>query len=63
MYFENGNSDVPDVRAVTPWMIAPMALAIAPLLVMGLWWPQAFWDLFQTIAQSLGAPPATGTAP
>ncbi len=63
MVFENGNSDVPDVRVVTPWMIAPMALSIAPLLVMGLWWPQAFWDLFQTIAQSLGALPAKGTAP
>ena len=54
---------IPTSALVTPWMIAPMALAIAPLLVMGLWWPQAFWDLFQTIAQSLGAPPATGTAP
>jgi hydrogenase-4 component F len=62
MYFEDGESNDPDVRAVTPWMIAPMGLAIVPLLVMGLWWPQAFWDYFQTIALSL-ASPATGTAP
>ena len=53
MYFEDGESNEPDVGAVTPWMIAPMGLAIVPLLVMGLWWPQAFWD-FQTIALSLG---------
>ncbi len=63
MYFEVGESNDPDVGAVTPWMIAPMGLAIVPLLVMGLWWPQAFWDHFQTIALSLGASPATGTAP
>ena len=63
MVFEDGDSSDPDVAAVTPWMIAPTGLAIAPLLVMGLWWPQAFWDHFQTIALSLGASPATGTAP
>ena len=63
MYFEDGESNDPDVRAVTPWMVAPMMLAIVPLLVMGLWWPQTFWDLFQTIALSLGAPTATGMAP
>ena len=63
MYFEDGESNDPDVRAVTPWMIAPMWLAIVPLLVMGLWWPQAFWDHFQTIALSLGASAVTGTAP
>ena len=63
MYFEDGESIEPNIRAVTPWIIAPMALAVAPLLVMGLWWPQAFWDLFQTIALSLGGPAATGAAP
>ena len=34
MYFENGELNDPDARAVTPWMIAPMWLAIVPLLVM-----------------------------
>jgi hydrogenase-4 component F len=63
MYFEDGESNDPDVRAVTPWMIAPMGLAIVPLLIMGLWWPQAFWDDFQTIALSLGASTVAGPAP
>jgi len=63
MYFEDGVSKEPDARAVTPWIIAPMGLALVPLLVFGLWWPQAFWDLFQTIALSLGALPVTGAAP
>ena len=63
MYFEDGELNDPDLRAVTPWMIAPMWFAIVPLLIMGLWWPQAFWDHFQTIALSLGAPAVTGTAP
>jgi hydrogenase-4 component F len=63
MYFEDGESNDPDVRAVTPWMIAPMGLAIVPLLVMGLWWPQAFWDDFQTIALSLGASTVAGPVP
>ena len=63
MVFEDGKPCDPDVRAVTPLMIAPMALAIVPLLVMGLWWPQAFWDHFQTIALSLGGSPVSGTAP
>ena len=63
MYFEDGESNDPDVHAITPWIIAPMGLAIVPLLAMGLWWPQALWDHFQTIALSLGAAPVTGTAP
>ncbi|HTR13943.1 MAG TPA: proton-conducting transporter membrane subunit [Roseiarcus sp.] len=63
MYFEDGVSKEPDARAVTPWIIAPMGLALVPLLVFGLWWPQAFWGLFQTIGLSLGALPVTGAAP
>ena len=62
MYFEDGEANDPDVGAVTPWMIAPMWLAIVPLLVMGLWWPQAFWDYFQTIALSLGGLASDGDA-
>ncbi len=63
MVFEDGESNDPDLRVVTPWMIAPMGLAIVPLFVMGLWWPQALWDHFQTIALSLGASAATGPTP
>ena len=31
-----------------------MWLAIVPLFVMGLWWPQVLWDHFIGIARSLG---------
>ena len=45
-----------------------LAQLLAPRLpggppIMGLWWPQAFWDHFQTIALSLGGSSVTGTTP
>jgi hydrogenase-4 component F len=63
MYFEDGESSAPDAGVVTVWMIAPMGLAILPLLVMGLWWPQSFWNYFQIVGQSLGGVPQAGGAP
>ncbi len=55
MYFENGEAASPDQRParVSAWCLLPMWLALAPLLIMGLWWPPALWDHFQTIAQAL----------
>jgi hydrogenase-4 component F len=34
-----------------------MWLAVVPLFVMGLWWPQGLWDHFQSIAQALAPAP------
>jgi hydrogenase-4 component F len=51
MYFEGG--EVEGRASVSAWCVAPMWLALVPLLVMGLWWPQALWDHFQDIAQAL----------
>ncbi len=59
MYFEDGESADRRTTLVSRWCVAPMWLALAPLLVMGLWWPQGLWDHFQTIAQALGATGAT----
>jgi hydrogenase-4 component F len=53
MYFENGEAADQTPAHVSPWCLLPMWLALAPLLIMGLWWPPALWDHFQTIAQSL----------
>ena len=53
MYFENGETEPEKVISVSLWCLVPMRLALIPLLVMGLWWPQALWDHFQTIAHSL----------
>ncbi len=36
------------------WCIAPMWLAIVPLLVFGLWWPQALWHYFGAVDHALG---------
>ncbi len=37
------------------WCVVPMWLALAPLLVLGLWWPQPMWDFFGRIAQLLAS--------
>ena len=60
MYFEDGHSEGKTMPPISAWCVAPMCLAIAPLFIMGLWWPQALWDHFLEIAGSLaptGPPP------
>jgi len=39
------------------WRVWPMALALVPLLVLGVWWPSGWASLFQHIAATLGALP------
>jgi hydrogenase-4 component F len=39
--------------AVSAWCTLPMWLALAPLLVLGLWWPTGIWNYLTSIAQSL----------
>ena len=53
MYFEDGAVEGETEKTVSPWCLAPMWLALIPLLAMGLWWPHALWDHFQIIAQAL----------
>ncbi|MGY6255083.1 proton-conducting transporter transmembrane domain-containing protein [Paraburkholderia caledonica] len=36
------------------WMTVPMWLALLPVLVLGLWWPQGLWHFFETVAADLG---------
>jgi hydrogenase-4 component F len=52
MYFDDHASAGPAV-AISRWCVAPMWLALAPLLVFGLWWPDALWDHFMAAAQTL----------
>jgi hydrogenase-4 component F len=42
-------------KAVSAWCVAPMVLAIIPLVLFGFWWPNAIWSFFATIAHSVGA--------
>ncbi len=53
MYYSG--ADVPPRPRTRPsaWCTAPMWLALVPLLVMGLWWPEAIWAYFRAIASSL----------
>ncbi len=35
------------------WRALPMWLAFAPILVLGLWWPQRLWSVFARISSSM----------
>ncbi len=63
MYFEESAAEGETIAPVSLWCLLPMWLALVPLLVMGLWWPQGLWDHFQQIAQTLDATRLTGSAP
>jgi hydrogenase-4 component F len=38
---------------VSAWCTVPMWLSLAPLLVLGLWWPSSIWNYLTSIASSL----------
>ncbi len=53
MYFDDApEQQTPRISGVT-WRTLPMWLAFLPLLVFGLWWPHALWDLFTRISGEL----------
>jgi hydrogenase-4 component F len=52
MYF-GARPEPGTVGRLSPWCVAPMALALIPLLVLGIWWPHAIWSHFESIAHSL----------
>jgi len=39
--------------ALSGWCIAPMWLALAPLLLFGVWWPTDMWNHFMAVANAL----------
>jgi len=39
------------------WMMLPMWLALVPVLVLGVWWPDAFWQYFAVVTQQLAGHP------
>jgi hydrogenase-4 component F len=53
MYFDETRAERGKMAVISSWCIIPMWLALIPLLVMGLWWPQHLWDHFLAIAASL----------
>lgn len=57
MYFTPEDRDR-NPSAISRWCVAPMWFALAPLLLLGLWWPAGMWEHFAAIANVLaGASP------
>jgi hydrogenase-4 component F len=58
MYFNASAASEDRPAPMSQWCVAPMWLALAPLVAFGLWWPSDLWDHFMAAAQIL-----TGSAP
>jgi hydrogenase-4 component F len=63
MYFNDPKEEHARMPRISTWCLVPIWLAILPLFIMGLWWPQQMWDHFLTIATSLTAIAPTGINP
>jgi hydrogenase-4 component F len=56
MYFDDAPKTPVQSRPISAWCVTPMWLALAPLLLFGVWWPHDMWDHFATIARNLTSP-------
>ena len=63
MYFEEPRHKPEKTPSISAWCVVPMGLALLPLFVMGLWWPQQLWEHFLAIAASLTSATSTGSSP
>jgi hydrogenase-4 component F len=54
MFYGHRASEASAVGRISPWCVAPMAIALGPLVVFGFWWPTAFWTYFESAAGALG---------
>ncbi|WP_213765707.1 hydrogenase 4 subunit F [Caballeronia sp. dw_19] len=58
MYFETrptaDTGGTNSTVSVSAWMTVPMWLALMPVLVLGMWWPQDLWRFFERVAADLG---------
>ncbi|HTX51282.1 MAG TPA: hypothetical protein VME40_18045, partial [Caulobacteraceae bacterium] len=57
MYYEPANAAAAPLP-ISRWCVAPMALALVPLVVFGFWWPEPLWRFFAAIRLGLA-----GSAP
>jgi hydrogenase-4 component F len=55
MYFGKAIEAGDNVSAISNWCVAPMWLALGPLLLFGLWWPSGMWEHFSAIANVLSS--------
>jgi hydrogenase-4 component F len=50
---QSAGPEAPPRARLSAWCAVPMWLALAPLLVLGVWWPAEVWNYLTSIAQSL----------
>ena len=55
MYYDGAETEITP-RPVSRWCVAPMWLALVPLLVFGLWWPASLWRDFQVVERGIAGP-------
>lgn len=53
MYFDPEPQSQTRLLPISRWCVAPMWFALAPLLLFGIWWPNALWDHFMNIGRVL----------
>ncbi len=53
MYYQCETAAAPAAARSSAWCVVPMWLALAPLLVLGLWWPGGIWHYLTAAAQTL----------
>jgi len=53
MYFGRQPESAPKGTIISAWCVLPMWLALIPLLVLGLWWPDGLMQIFMNIAHGL----------
>jgi hydrogenase-4 component F len=58
MYYRQAPADGVAPSRISAWCVAPMALALLPLVVFGFWWPEHIWTFFAAVRAQLagGAP-------
>ncbi|HWB51332.1 MAG TPA: proton-conducting transporter membrane subunit [Stellaceae bacterium] len=53
MYYQCEPAEAAVVGRSSAWCTVPMWLALAPLLILGLWWPGGIWNYLAAAAQTL----------
>jgi hydrogenase-4 component F len=53
MYYRPSSAEAAPGGALSLWCTVPMWLSLAPLLILGLWWPDGVWTYVASVAQAL----------
>jgi hydrogenase-4 component F len=55
MYYRPAPADAPAGGAISAWCTVPMWLSLAPILILGLWWPAGVWDYVASVAKAVSS--------